>query len=258
MLRRRSVLLAALAGVSARSGAARSDEPPAVSAGGGAVTRAHGLSMLGTPALPPDFAHFPYANPDAPKGGEVALSAVGTFDSFNPYIIRGNAPNEIGRIYDALLIASADEAATTYGHLAEVIELPDNRMWVAFELRPQARFHDGSRSRRRTWPGPSTRFARKADPSTGRSSDVESVEVESPGRVVFRFKSNRNRELPQSWAKWRSCPSIGGKAAISRSRLRSRHSGRTLPDRQVRLRPNPGVPARAGLVGTRSAHRTRI
>ncbi len=198
MLRRRSVLLAALAGVSARSGAARSDEPPAVSAGGGAVTRAHGLSMLGTPALPPDFAHFPYANPDAPKGGEVALSAVGTFDSFNPYIIRGNAPNEIGRTYDALLIASADEAATTYGHLAEVIELPDNRMWVAFELRPQARFHDGKPVTAEDVAWTFNTLREKGRPFYRQyHSDVESVEVESPGRVVFRFKSNRNRELPQ-------------------------------------------------------------
>ena len=120
MLRRRSVLLAALAGVSARGGIARADDPPAPAKSGDAVSRTHGLSMLGRPALPPDFPNFPYANPDAPKGGEVALSVVGTFDSFNPYIIRGNAPSDIGRIYDALLIASADEAATTYGHLAEV------------------------------------------------------------------------------------------------------------------------------------------
>src|SRR5271166_2093263 len=135
MIGRRSVLIGALAGVSAR--VARADDPPAESpAGDQAVTRTHGLSMLGTPALPPDFPYFPYVNPEAPKGGEVALSAVGSFDSFNPYIIRGNAPGDIGRIYDALLIASADEASTTYGHLAGVIEIPADRMWVAFELRP--------------------------------------------------------------------------------------------------------------------------
>ena len=110
MIRRRSVLLAAVAGLATRAGRAQDQ---------GGVTRAHGLSMLGKPALPPDFPYFPYVNPDAPKGGEVALSAVGSFDSFNPYIIRGNAPGDMGRIYDALLIASADEAATTYGHLAQ-------------------------------------------------------------------------------------------------------------------------------------------
>src|SRR5437763_1814903 len=112
MIRRRSVLLAAMAGLAARTGRAEEEQ---------AVTRAHGLSMLGTPALPPDFPHFPYVNPDAPKGGEIALSAVGSFDSFNPYIIRGTAPSDMGRIYDALLVASADEAATTYGHLAQTI-----------------------------------------------------------------------------------------------------------------------------------------
>src|SRR5690349_2281358 len=113
MIGRRSVLLAGLASLGARRLRAEDE----------AVTRAHGISMLGTPALPPDFPYFPYVNPDAPKGGEVVLSSVGTFDSFNPYIIRGNAPTDIGRIYDALLIASADEAATTYGHLAQTIEI---------------------------------------------------------------------------------------------------------------------------------------
>ncbi|MBV9654522.1 MAG: ABC transporter substrate-binding protein [Acetobacteraceae bacterium] len=198
MLQRRTVLLAALAGVSARSRYARADEgsPPTATPGG--AVRTHGLSMLGEPALPPDFAHFPYANPNAPKGGEVALSAVGTFDSFNPYIIRGTAPADIGRIYDALLIASADEAATTYGHLAEVIEIPEDRMWVAFELRPKARFHDGKpvTAEDVVWTFNTLR-------ELGRPfyrqyyADVESVTAENPRRAVFRFKSNNNRELPQ-------------------------------------------------------------
>lgn len=205
MLRRRSVLLAALAG--AATGAplgrtARADDPPAPHgaepASADPVTRAHGLSMLGDPALPADFRYFPYVNPDAPKGGEVALSAVGTFDSFNPYIIRGTAPSDIGRIYDALLIASSDEAATTYGHLAQTVEIPESRNWVAFELRPEARFHDGKpiMAEDVAWTFETLR-------SKGRPfyrqyyADVDSVAVEGPRRVVFRFKSNLNRELPQ-------------------------------------------------------------
>ena len=139
MISRRTALLAAIAGLAARGSRAEDR-----AAGETAVSRTHGLSMLGKPALPPDFPHFPYVNPDAPKGGEVALSAVGTFDSFNPYIIRGTPPTDIGRVYDALLIASADEASTTYGHLAQTIEIPEDRMWVAFELRPEAHFHDGT------------------------------------------------------------------------------------------------------------------
>lgn len=194
---RRSALLGALAGATVRPAVVWSaDAPPA--AGGDKVLRTHGLSMLGEPALPPDFTHFPYANPDAPKGGEVALSAVGTFDSFNSYIIRGTAPTDIGRIYDALLIASADEAATTYGHLAETIELPENRMWVAFELRPQARFHDGKPITAEDVAWTFDTLREKGRPFYRQYyADVDSVIVESPGRVVFRFKSNTNRELPQ-------------------------------------------------------------
>ncbi len=188
MIRRRSVLLAAVAGLATRAGRAQDQ---------GGVTRAHGLSMLGKPALPPDFPNFPYVNPDAPKGGEVALSAVGSFDSFNPYIIRGNAPGDMGRIYDALLIASADEAATTYGHLAQTIEIPDNRMWVAFELRPEARFHDGKPVTAEDVAWTFTTLREKGRPFYRQYyADVQDVAVESPSRVVFHFKSHRNRELP--------------------------------------------------------------
>jgi microcin C transport system substrate-binding protein len=168
---------------------ARTEEP--------AVTRTHGLSMLGTPALPPDFPYFPYVNPDAPKGGEVALSAVGTFDSFNPYIIRGTAPGDIGRLFDALLIASADEANTTYGHLAQAIEIPEDRMWVAFELRPEARFHDGKPVTAVDVAWTFSTLREKGRPFYRQYyADVEEAAVESERRVVFRLKSSRNRELP--------------------------------------------------------------
>ena len=105
--------------------------------------RTHAFSVLGTPALPADFPYFPYVNPNAPKGGELVILAVGTFDSFNPFIIRGTAA-DITHVYDTLLRASADEANAAYGHLAAIIELPEDRRWVAFEPRPEARFHDGT------------------------------------------------------------------------------------------------------------------
>ena len=64
--------------------------------------RTYGISLLGAPSLPPDFKFFPYVNPDAPKGGEVALSTVGTFDSFNPFIVRGTAASDVFRVWDTL------------------------------------------------------------------------------------------------------------------------------------------------------------
>ena len=72
-----------------------------------APLRTYGVSLLGAPSLPPDFQYFPYVNPDAPKGGEVVLSAVGTFDSFNPFIVRGTAAGEVSRVWDTLMVPNA-------------------------------------------------------------------------------------------------------------------------------------------------------
>ena len=78
-----------------------------------APLRSHALSLIGPAQLPPGFAHFPYANPDAPKGGEVALGAVGSFDSFSPHIVRGSSAAATGAIYDTLMRSSADEPHKT-------------------------------------------------------------------------------------------------------------------------------------------------
>ena len=76
-------------------------------------TRTYGVSLLGSLSLPPDFKFFPFVNPDAPKGGDVALSSVGTFDNFNPFIVRGNAAADVFRVWDTLMKAQyADEAET--------------------------------------------------------------------------------------------------------------------------------------------------
>jgi microcin C transport system substrate-binding protein len=109
------------------------------------LVRTHGLALVGTPALPPDFPHFPYVKPDAPKGGEVATAGLGTFDSFNPFIVRGTPAASAARVFESLMTRSADEPETAYGHIAAVIELPEDRKGVAFELRPEARFHDGTK-----------------------------------------------------------------------------------------------------------------
>ena len=103
---------------------------------------AHGIAMHGEPEYPPDFTHFDYVNPDAPKGGSLVMAAIGTFDSLNPYIVRARRG---GRrlTFETLTTQSNDEAFTEYGLLAETIEMPEDRSWVAFELRPEARWHDG-------------------------------------------------------------------------------------------------------------------
>ncbi len=149
-----------------------------------------------TPALAADFPYFPYVNPNAPKGGEIVLSSVGTFDSFNPFIIRGTAA-DITRVYDTLLRASADEASAAYGHLAAVIELPADRKWVAFELRPEARFHDGKPVTAEDVAWTFNTLREKGRPFYRQYyADIADVSVEGPLRVVFHFKTHRNRELP--------------------------------------------------------------
>jgi len=116
----------------------------ACSAGAAEPTyKAHGIAMHGDLKYGPDFTHFDYVNPDAPKGGELREYGLGTFDSFNPFVIRGIPDRNSARIYDTLMVSSADEPFSEYGLLAESIETPADRSWVIFTLRPQARWHDG-------------------------------------------------------------------------------------------------------------------
>ena len=102
----------------------------------------HALSMYGDIKYGADFEHFEYVNPNAPKGGHVRLAAIGTYDSFNPFIIKGVPASGLSMIYDALLETSQDEPFTEYGRLAETIEMPHDRSWVTFTLRKEARWHD--------------------------------------------------------------------------------------------------------------------
>jgi peptide/nickel transport system substrate-binding protein len=105
----------------------------------------HGIAMYGAPALPPDFEHLPYADPDAPTGGRIVTGEVGSFDSLNPHIRRGSVPWQLRFLaYESLLGRSWDEPFTLYGLLAESVEVDPGHMWVEFTLRPEARFSDGS------------------------------------------------------------------------------------------------------------------
>jgi peptide/nickel transport system substrate-binding protein len=111
----------------------------------GHAEKAHGIAMYGQPALPPDFVSLPYVNPDAPKGGRVVTGNVGSFDSLNPFILKGSAPWQLRYLtHESLMGRSWDEPFTLYGLLAESIETGPNREWVEFTLREEARFSDGS------------------------------------------------------------------------------------------------------------------
>ncbi|SDE38941.1 extracellular solute-binding protein [Rhodospira trueperi] len=157
----------------------------------------HAIAMHGDPKYPPDFTHFDYVNPDAPKGGTLRLAWRGGFDSLNPYIIKGRPPIGIGLTYDTLMTASADEPFSHYGLVAESIETPDDRSWVIFRLNPDARFHDGhpitaedvlfSFDVLREHGAPLYRFYYK---------DVDGAEALDDHTIKFTFSTDMNRELP--------------------------------------------------------------
>ncbi len=157
----------------------------------------HGIAMHGDLKYPPDFKHFDYVNPGAPKGGAVRLQAIGTYDSFNPFIVKGSPAAGIGRIYETLMTSSADEPFSEYGLLAESITVPRDRSWVEFRLRPEARWHDGKPVTADDVVWTFETLVTKAVPFyRGYYGDVKQVEKRDARTVRFTFKSGTNRELP--------------------------------------------------------------
>ncbi|WP_438826208.1 extracellular solute-binding protein [Ruegeria atlantica] len=108
------------------------------------IIKSHGFSEFGDLKYPEGFAHFDYVNPNAPKGGELSYGAQGTFDSFNPFTRQGRAGVRSADQYESLLFPSYDEPASYYGLLAESLEYPESQDWVIFNMRPEARFSDGT------------------------------------------------------------------------------------------------------------------
>lgn len=107
----------------------------------------HGLSIFGELKYGADFKHFEYVNPDAPKGGRISMvgpAAIRTFDSFNPFILKGDAAQGLSLLYDTLMEGAGDEPGSAYGLLAELADLAPDRKSITFKLRPEARFSDGS------------------------------------------------------------------------------------------------------------------
>jgi microcin C transport system substrate-binding protein len=157
----------------------------------------YALSLLGQPKYPANFKHFDFVNPDAPKGGELKRAAIGSFDSFNPFIVKGEAAANVDALFETLLTQSPDEADTAYGLLAQSIELPDDRSWVAFDLRPEARFQDGTPVTAEDVVFTFNILKTKGNPSYALYyADVAKVEAVAPLKVKFTFKTSTNRELP--------------------------------------------------------------
>jgi microcin C transport system substrate-binding protein len=182
----------ALAQAEATPGAA-----PAASPEAAAPVRHHALSLIGEPRFGPDFKNFDWVNPDAPKGGVVRFAIEGTFDSLNPYSIKGMSASGVGMIYDSLMVGSADEESTEYGLVAEWVSFPPDFASATFGLRPEARFHDG----KPITPEDvifSLDALKKAHPMYSRYyKNVTKAEKTGEHEVTFTFDHTGNRELPQ-------------------------------------------------------------
>ncbi|PZQ49496.1 MAG: ABC transporter substrate-binding protein [Rhodovulum sulfidophilum] len=153
--------------------------------------------MYGEPALPPDFVSLPYANPEAPKGGSIVFGEVGGFDSLNPYILKGRAPYIVqAHVFETLMARNWDEPFGLYGLLAESIDVADDRSSVAFTLRANARFSDGSPVTVEDVIWSMEALAEKGLPRYSNSWDkVESIEKVGDRGVRFAF-SAPDAELP--------------------------------------------------------------
>ncbi len=158
----------------------------------------HAIAMHGDVKYPSDFKHFDYVNPNAPKGGEIKLAGIGTFDSLNPFILKGLTPLGIGRLFDTLTVKSHDEAFSQYGLIAESMEMPKDRSWIIFTLRKEARFHDGSPITPADVVFSLNILKEKGHPFYRTYyRDVKKVEQLGERRVKFTFsEDSENRELP--------------------------------------------------------------
>ena len=157
----------------------------------------HALAMHGEPKYPADFKHLDYVNPDAPKGGVFRQHVVGTFDSLNPFIVKGMPAAGTGLIYETLLEQSSDEPFTEYGALAESIEMPEDRSWVIFNLRPQAKWHDGVALTADDVVWTFNTLITEGTPFyKAYYGNVKTVEALTPNKVKFSFDMAGNRELP--------------------------------------------------------------
>ena len=169
------------------------------SAPGAEAEPRHGLSAFGDLKYGPDFKHFDYVNPDAPKGGR--LSMIGTearitFNSFNYYILKGDAAQGLPFLFDTLMVRAWDEPDAVYGLVAETVEVADDGLSMVFNLRKEARFSDGSPLTAEDVANSLTLLKEKGDPRIAlQLRKVSKADVLGPHQVRFTF-TEANRDLP--------------------------------------------------------------
>lgn len=157
----------------------------------------HGIAVFGDLKYPANFKHFDYVNPDAPKRGTVRFGVEGTFNSLNPFILKGIAPSSIDAIYDSLCEGSSDEISSCYGLIAESMSLSDDKFSLTFKLRQNAFFHDGKKISADDVIFTFNKLISEGHPSYKIAySQVKEVKKINDYEVKFIFKTNENRDLP--------------------------------------------------------------
>ncbi len=185
--------LAAGAGLPALSGRALAQE-----------AESHGLSTFGELALPPDFPHFAYVNPKAPKGGTLTIQikraggnqSFDTFDTLNTFVLQGNGAAGMDACFDSLMAGSADEPGSLYGLLAKSVAVSPDRLTYRFRMRPEARFHDGTRVAAGDAAFTFNLLKAKGHPSYRLIlNEMVSATAESDDILVVRLSPKRSRDL---------------------------------------------------------------
>lgn len=174
--------------------------PLALPASADGIT-AHGISTFGELKYDPGFPHLDYVNPDAPKGGEISVWGFGSFDSMHPYSTKGRSGQLSSIFFESLLEGTADEPDASYGLVAESMEYPEDRSAVIFNMRPEARFSDGTPLTAEDVVFSYETLRDKGLPSFRAviEKQVASAEILGPHRVKFTFKEGvPTRDLPQT------------------------------------------------------------
>jgi len=157
----------------------------------------HALSMYGDFKYSKNFTHFEYVNPNAPKGGIFKQATIGSFDSLNPFIVKGNAAAGISMIYDSLLKQSSDEPFTGYALIASSVNVADDYSSVSFKINPSAKFHDGVSIKASDVKFSFDLLIEKGAPHfRSYYAGVKEVVIDSSSQVTFHFTEIGNRELP--------------------------------------------------------------
>ncbi len=201
----------------------------------------HGLSAFGDLKYGPGFTHFDYVNPDAPKGGRMSMigpAGITTFDSFNGFILKGDAAQGLDLLFDSLMVRAFDEPGSMYGLVARDAELADDGRAVTFRMRPEARFADGTPVTSADAVFSLDVLKEKGHPSIRlQLRDVAKAEAIDPQTVRYTFTGNLVRDLPLV---------VAGLPLLSKDLLRQPRVRPDHPGTAAGLRPLPHRRSQAG------------